>query len=813
MSRPNKKWSSGTASSDNTSRADASEMLTFNETTKTAAREVQAMKRIDYVIVYAENANKTNDAASKGFIQRMKEQGLKVFPYEAENPKRTFLLVHCPFGRLCQEATRVQLHMPLESGNVKFTSLTNCFDKCMAYICKPSCQPCENDRTIVEVSASFDELKLNDFKGSDSEDEFFRPALRSFLVHSILDQSIADDGRNDYKTLDKRGLSELISEKLFSAAFPLPYEFEVAGEDDGSCSSGARIEDGTTAKKWPVKRRPVSGTRAAQTEADLRRRFVCSDDSIDITRDRFGEETAFYVAWSSMLFWSLIPLAIWGLALSIAGVAESLNELNGNETSTVGPPLRVCSPSPTWSFFGRNGTCRISNGPLFASYEHPLTFKELSELVDDFSVLALVGVDTASTWWFGIVVSIWGTITVAVWRWRRAALATRWQVDRLKIKETTRPQFSENANSNGRRVGSFFANVGLLILSMLGVGLVILFNFLRVIISKESHSVVLGRPLTIFLNLLTLLANTVITLGASKLIQWLSYEVNKLENHMTQSAYKHSLILKMLAFTAMNEYAPLFYVALFQGNFEDYGFDGFFGMGPEYMDNCDKYGSCFPQLSMQLIITALVKCTSQFRSSLFKTCAAKCCRKSGCGKPSCTSCWENIDNSLEYIIETEIKKESAESFIREGYLEEVIVFGHIVIFSCVAPLAPVAFVISFIASSDLNNYLFTRGQPRMPVAQPVDEIGIWSTLIESLNVIGIVTTAFLVTSLPSAPSAASEPVRLLSTFFYVVIALLMHFIFIRFLPEFPTYVKIVRLKEQELVSQRTALAAASASPA
>ena len=81
-------------------------------------------KRIDYVLVHGrekpeetQNQNKKKDLEKKErlrkrFEDELRKSGFSIKDVEIEN--KVYKKLHCPFKRLCEEAERVKLEMPLE---------------------------------------------------------------------------------------------------------------------------------------------------------------------------------------------------------------------------------------------------------------------------------------------------------------------------------------------------------------------------------------------------------------------------------------------------------------------------------------------------------------------------------------------------------------------------------------------------------------------------------------------------------------------------------------------------------------------------
>lgn len=76
---------------------------------------------VDYVLVF-ENFDETDGTSTeyrKLFEKMMRDDGL-IVTYEYCKKKVSFVKIHCPIDRLCLEAERVRLEMPLKGVSIHF---------------------------------------------------------------------------------------------------------------------------------------------------------------------------------------------------------------------------------------------------------------------------------------------------------------------------------------------------------------------------------------------------------------------------------------------------------------------------------------------------------------------------------------------------------------------------------------------------------------------------------------------------------------------------------------------------------------------
>ncbi|PAV64517.1 hypothetical protein WR25_27234 isoform B [Diploscapter pachys] len=170
----------------------------------------------------------------------------------------------------------------------------------------------------------------------------------------------------------------------------------------------------------------------------------------------------------------------------------------------------------------------------------------------------------------------------------------------------------------------------------------------------------------------------------NKLVERLNYW----ENHRTMTEHTNALIIKVFAFSFVNNYVSLFYIAFVRP--ENHGFqtNGLFGLGKAFKDTC-KENTCGSLLALQLMTHMLLKPFPKFSKDVIFPYFIKLFRH---------KLWfhrrkETLESILKESNETSVLirewiKPNAGEFALWEFNEKVILFGTTMMFAALFPLAP-----------------------------------------------------------------------------------------------------------------------------
>ncbi|XP_063415421.1 anoctamin-3-like isoform X2 [Mytilus trossulus] len=729
-------------------------------------------KRIDYILIYDTflEVNMVKESKRERFKNAMKLEGFLLQEEKIRN--NVFIKIHCPFKRLCAEAEMVKLEMPIKDCDKKEPNL-GCFGRFLE-------KHFETDNEVYFVSAPFVMDKIQLYEGYEDPTNFFRSSVRSMLVHHILiNLDIRDKSDKERKVLQIRGLPYLLMKGVFKDAFPLHEE-----------SSKSKFKEETMER--------FKEGRPDDEEEDLK---IDPRRDLDDTwtklykfqplwkiRNYFGEKIALYFAWTGMLTSSLWIPTIFGFCIFLYGLIAS--QINGSV------PL-VIPPNAT-------------------------DFQQITIRMNGLLSTIKKAFDNDVTPFFALIICLWGTIFLELWKRTNATLAYEWDVDNFETNEPDRPQFyglkvkTDPITSEENWVYPFKR----LILKYTGSSMVVIFMILvvfacvagvilyRVIVSVCVCPGNSAIDCLILTTVFSSVLNGVIILILGKFYDKLALMLTDWENHRTQSRYDDALIIKVFAFQFANTYASCFYIAFFRGKFE------IFGLGENFYDACSD--TCMSQLSFQVMVLMLIKPFPKFLKDIILPTVRKfwrnrpnwCCRYRCC---DCCQCCHNKVTDEEALadedkkmtfdyVENERLKPVLDDFTLSEYTEKILQYGFLMLFAASFPLAPLLALLTNAIDIrvDAKRLLWMY---RRPVAAIRGDIGKWYGILQFVNLVAVVTNGFIIafTSSWAQDWTTTEKLWLVIGFEHIVFGL--KFILAYLIPDVPAAVALDIRREKFQVAK------------
>ncbi|OAF70408.1 hypothetical protein A3Q56_01867 [Intoshia linei] len=233
-------------------------------------------------------------------------------------------------------------------------------------------------------------------------------------------------------------------------------------------------------------------------------------------------------------------------------------------------------------------------------------------------------------------------------------------------------------------------------------------------------------------NIVSSLANTIAIVAFGAVYNILAVKLTDWENHQTETNYNNALIIKLFSFHFINSYTTPFYIAFFRNiKFEN----GVFGLGGEYQDTCDK--ECMQMLTIQIFFLMIGKAFPKFFTDVVLPVLKRIKQRGFFNKVVRVALDKSIYMEREYI------KPQLTDFTLSEYNEKIILYGFVMIFAASIPIGPLIALIVIYADIkvDASRLLWIY---RRPVADISQNIGIWQGILELLNVIGVISNAFLI---------------------------------------------------------------------
>ncbi|GJQ85109.1 hypothetical protein Trydic_g20241 [Trypoxylus dichotomus] len=316
----------------------------------------------------------------------------------------------------------------------------------------------------------------------------------------------------------------------------------------------------------------------------------------------FGAEVAFYFAFLKHLVMVLLAASIVGLACFLYGLVTM-----GTAENMIS--YEICNSN-------------ITMCPSCANLDICKYTKLQSSCSQAFMDYVL---DNQSTILYAVLISLWTTIAMELWKRNQACLAYEWNVFSATIDVSMRPEYAMSAQLKREspvtgqlepyedvrvKASHLFISYSVVtLLAILAISVVVAVRFYT-----ASMRAVLGVSKTRYLrNHAAVIASSsastisvVIMLTLENIYVKLAKIMTDLENPRTEVEYDNSLIYKRFVLTFINGYAVTFYVAFFQGQFYSYpGKEHNYETHIQY-ELCDHSG-CSTNLAIHLTVVLIIK--------------------------------------------------------------------------------------------------------------------------------------------------------------------------------------------------------------
>eukprot|EP00052_Salpingoeca_macrocollata_P019290 m.159840 g.159840 ORF g.159840 m.159840 type:complete len:944 (+) comp20920_c0_seq5:129-2960(+) len=677
------------------------------------------------------------------FFQEAQEVGLKVEKWErpcdeSRHAHYVYYKVHAPFDVLADRAEHLAIKMPLkgkapqfEHSNAlmkylaaKFPRITNFFWHGI---------PVEES----SYSSTFHINSLEQFEGSEDPNTFFRPALRSYLVYSLL--NVLEFADSDQAININMGVVRMEVSGGVDSHFPLhenPYE------DDDPYNTGQLrllLDKWASWKAW---------------------HYV---QPLDVLRTYFGEKLSFYYAFLGHYTLWLSAAGFMGFVVFFAGFSFRDQHILDE----------VCN----------------SNLTICASCSSCDTVR-LDSLCSSYSVSYLF--DNPLTVYFAVFMNIWGTFFLEFWKRRAYALSYDWDTmsGARVFLEPLRPLFRPDCtriNPVTKKEEPHFRPKKKYIRMFTGLSVCLLLTVVLVILVLGIIAYRVAVREAIFLHggsyqeragpvasVTAAVLNLVFIVVLAMVYKLLALKLTDWENHRFQEDYERQLALKMFVFQFVNNYASLFYIAFFKGRFAGYpgNYNTFWGMRTE---QCAEYG-CLLEVTITLAITMvgkqLINQTQEIiipyismwwnkrqRNNLRSAkVSPETLIENGSAGPSQSDGDKKklshaVSESAEEYREQRLGLEpwefdrTLQSFPDVGlfyeYLEMVLQFGFVLLFVAAFPLAPLFAFLNNILEIRVDAMKSVKGR-RRTVAFPAANIGLWLHTLELINLLAAITNGAVI---------------------------------------------------------------------
>ncbi|XP_052128356.1 anoctamin-1 [Frankliniella occidentalis] len=697
-------------------------------------------RTIDFVMVWDslnEKANEETAIRKRGiFEDKLELEGLQLEREEAHSNGLVFIKIHAPFNLLRTYAEILKLRMPMKDDLChlpkddkkgamhwatlylaqKIPALTEVHAKTNSLL--------ENFNSLFHrvMSRFYVDEKIFPPKGQRftavySRDKeylfdidspyFFTPAIRSRIIHFILDRKgFSTDPKDDFAF----GIERLIADDVYNAAYPL---------HDGDLH------------------RPGSMRHLLYTEWAAVRKLL-QYQPLDYVKEYFGVKIGLYFAWLGFYTHMLFPAAIVGLLCFVYSCLTLYSNQPSEDICNEKLDIKMC---PLCDFF--------------------CDYWELQETCLHARVTYLF--DNGTTVFFAIVMSFWAATFLELWKRYSAEITHRWDLTGFDVQEEhPRPQYlARLAHVKRKHVNvvtnemephvpfwsmrlpatllSFSVVILLIAMAVVAVLGVVLYRMsLLAALSVYGDSVITSYAL-LFTTATAASINLCCIMVFNLVYTWLAEKLTEVELLRTQTEFDDSLTLKIYLLQFVNYYASIFYIAFFKGKFVGYpgNYNRLFGFRKE---ECGP-GGCLMELCIQLAIIMVGKQAMntllEMAYPLFFKWLNTLKVKTGLdpGSPA-------TKRSKQWMKDFKLVEWGPRGLFPE-YLEMVLQYGFVTIFVAAFPLAP------FFAL--LNNVLEMRFDAkklltfhRRPVSQRVRDIGVWYRILDSIGKLSVITNGCII---------------------------------------------------------------------
>ncbi|XP_064556786.1 anoctamin-1 isoform X1 [Drosophila montana] len=676
---------------------------------RTYRRFNDGRRSVDFVLAYkGEDVDEVAAGKRRIFEANLMNEGIQLEYYKEQWVH--FVKLHAPVEVLYRYAEILKIKMPLKiiPGQEQIIADTTPDFRTVNRICRSlfsSVQlntelfPDRKPRIHLEFARKY--LELFD----EEHPNYFDESTRYSIINFIMQRQQFEGGE---EKADNLGIEKLIADGVYLCAYTL----------HDKDTRGKLLKEWANIGKWK------------------------NLQPLDHIKDYFGPKVALYFAWLGFYTQMLIPVSVLGILFFVYGFLTwnsdpiSFDICNDNDTIMCPQCDRGCK------FWRLNETCTSSR----------------------FNYL----IDNEMTMVFAFVMAIWAVVYLELWKRYSAGLVHRWGLTGFNHHvEHPRPQYLAKI-SNSKRFSdklndpkttfdpdvpfwstkflpnftSYSIMVLFICISLIAVAAIIIYRMAQ----RASHTILANEnTMTYRIMVLPITAGFLDLIVISILDMVYSHLAVRLTNYeycRTQTEYDESLTIKNYVFQFVNYYSSLFYIAFLKGKFVGYPskYNRIFSFRQE---ECNP-GGCLMELCVQLVIimvgkqavNAIVEMLIPFLKRTAKEFSQRYdwYRRHSEQKlvPSTNQFTEDFN-----LLPTE------KSSLYEEYLEMVVQYGFITLFSLAFPLAPLLALINNVIEVRLDAIKMLRFM-RRPVGMRARNIGVWQSIMTVVTHIAVASSAMII---------------------------------------------------------------------
>ncbi|SPP88740.1 blast:Anoctamin-6 [Drosophila guanche] len=460
---------------------------------------------------------------------------------------------------------------------------------------------------------------------------------------------------------------------------------------------------------------------------------------LDQIKDYFGAKVALYFAWLGFYTQMLIPISIFGLLCFLYGFVTWSSDPISRDICEDSGTIMCPQCDRSCDYWRLNETC---------------TSSKFNYLIDNNMTVV-----------FALAMAIWSVTYLEFWKRYSAGLVHRWGLTGFTHHvEHPRPQYLAKISHSRKLAGktqgttldpdvpfwsikflpnftSYSIMVLFICISVIAIAGIIIYRMAQ----RASHSILGSENSMTFKVMILPMTAGIIDLIVISLLDLvysnLAIRLTNYEYCRTQTEYDESLTIKNYVFQFVNYYSSLFYIAFLKGKFVGYPakYNRVLGFRQE---ECNP-GGCLMELCMQLVIImagkqAVNAIVEMLIPYLMRTVKEMIYRHG----------WYKSHKEQRLVPYNQFTEDynllpAENNSLYVEYLEMVVQFGFITLFSLAFPLAPLLALLNNVIEVRLDAIKMLRFL-RRPVGMRARDIGVWHNIMTVVTRIAVASSAMII---------------------------------------------------------------------
>ncbi|XP_017151039.1 anoctamin-6 isoform X1 [Drosophila miranda] len=675
---------------------------------RTYRRFDDGKRSVDFVLAYnGEDQVEDHRRKREIFEANLQREGLQL---EHNKVQRVhFIKIHAPFEVLYRYAEILKIKVPLKpipGQDQIFDEAAPAFKSCFTRMCRSlfsSVQlntelfPEREPRIHLEFSRNY--LELYDTE----HPNFFDDSTRYSIINFILQRQHFLEGE---ETVDNLGVEKLVQDGIYTCAYTL---HDKADRD-------RLLKEWANITKWK------------------------NLQPLDQIKDYFGAKVALYFAWLGFYTQMLIPISIFGLLCFLYGFVTWSSDPISRDICEDSGTIMCPQCDRSCDYWRLNETC---------------TSSKFNYLIDNNMTVV-----------FALAMAIWSVTYLEFWKRYSAGLVHRWGLTGFTHHvEHPRSQYLAKISRSKRLAGNTqgtgildpdvpfwsikflpnFTSYSIMVLficiSVIAIAGIIIYRMAQ----RASHSILGSENSMTFKVMILPMTAGIIDLIVISLLDLvysnLAVRLTNYEYCRTQTEYDESLTIKNYVFQFVNYYSSLFYIAFLKGKFVGYPakYNRVLGFRQE---ECNP-GGCLMELCMQLVIImagkqAVNAIVEMLIPYLMRTVKEMIYRHG----------WYKSHKEQRLVPYNQFTEDynllpAENNSLYVEYLEMVVQFGFITLFSLAFPLAPLLALLNNVIEVRLDAIKMLRFL-RRPVGMRARDIGVWHNIMTVVTRIAVASSAMII---------------------------------------------------------------------